>query len=131
MRSVYDVWQKPTPNARYEKAGTFDDLPSAKRATGVPDFAEWREVENRHIPSGADGVFVSVEQAPDTTEDRVTLALDLIGGYGGIDGSHHKMWVLDQAARILAGDGYEAWAAEQRDGEDGPDTYEWDEGIAP
>lgn len=29
------------------------------------------------------------------------LALIFIGMYGGIDGSHHKDWVLDQAARIL------------------------------
>lgn len=29
------------------------------------------------------------------------MALIFIGMYGGIDGSHHKNWVLDQAARIL------------------------------
>lgn len=30
-------------------------------------------------------------------------ALLYIGGYGGIDGGHHKMWVLDQVSRILHG----------------------------
>ena len=31
------------------------------------------------------------------------MALIFIGKFGGIDGSHHKDWVLDQAARILNG----------------------------
>ena len=30
-------------------------------------------------------------------------ALDCIERFGGIDGSHHKNWVLDQVARILHG----------------------------
>jgi hypothetical protein len=62
---------------------------------------------------------------------RIGEALHLIGRYGGIDGAHHKQWVLDQVARKLAGDKYEAWVRAVKEGEDGPDTYEWDEGIAP
>jgi hypothetical protein len=30
-------------------------------------------------------------------------AMEFIGSYGQIDGSHHKTWVLDQVARILHG----------------------------
>ena len=30
-------------------------------------------------------------------------AIEFIGRWGGIDGDHHKKWVLDQAARILHG----------------------------
>ena len=30
-------------------------------------------------------------------------ALEYIARYGGIDGEHHKAWVLDQIARILNG----------------------------
>jgi hypothetical protein len=62
---------------------------------------------------------------------KVSSALALIRGCGGIDGEHHKAWVIDQVARILAGKEYEEWVAETKSGEDGPDTYEWDEGIAP
>ncbi len=76
--------------------------------------------------------------------------------YGGIDGSHHKDWLLDQIARILKGtkviitlakwsDGqeeyrfeldtpteeYNNWVKEMCDGEDGPDTYSYEIGIAP
>jgi hypothetical protein len=57
-------------------------------------------------------------------------ALDFIMQWGGIDGDHHKQWVLDQLVRILADD-YDAWVAEAKAGEDGPDTYGWDEGLAP
>lgn len=67
------------------------------------------------------------------TKEKIAIdeALSLIFQYGGIDGSHHKAWVLDQVVRALTGDGYEAWVANARDGEDGPETYDYDEGIAP
>jgi hypothetical protein len=83
-------------------------------------------------------------------------ALHWIVAYGGIDGDHHKNWVIDQVARILKGTpviGVEAawdngrtemrfWLDEPspeyiqlvkdaRAGEDGPETYGWNEGIAP
>lgn len=57
----------------------------------------------------------------------IRQATELIHRYGGIDGAHHKQWVLDQVMRILKGLEYEAWLEEySEDGED-----EWDEGIAP
>ncbi len=58
-------------------------------------------------------------------------ALELASRYGQIDGAHHKTWVIDQMVRVLTGEGYDTFVAEYRDGEDGPDTYSWDEGIAP
>ena len=58
-------------------------------------------------------------------------ALRVLICYGGIDGAHHKAWVIDQAVRALAGDYYEELIAAANDGEDGPETYEWDVGIAP
>lgn len=88
-------------------------------------------------------------------EERIKKALNVIVGYGSIDGDHHKAWVLDQAVRELTGcptvektaisssgkpytydslgesDEYKKLTKEACDGEDGPDTYEWDEGIAP
>lgn len=56
------------------------------------------------------------------------------------DGAHHLRWVIDQMVRALCGqrpgydeptEEYQAWVREYCDGEDGPDTYGWDEGIAP
>jgi hypothetical protein len=62
---------------------------------------------------------------------KIQDAIDFIVKYGGIDGAHHKTWVLDQVVRILAEDRYEQIVKDACAGEDGPDTYEWDEGIPP
>lgn len=64
-----------------------------------------------------------------TNEERIKLALDKT--YLITDGDHHKMWVIDQMVRALTGDGYEEFVRKYKNGEDGPETYEWDEGIAP
>ena len=66
-----------------------------------------------------------------TPEEKIETAIDLGFDYGDIDGGHHKMWVIDQMLRVLAGDKYESLLADAKNGEDGPDTYGWDEGIAP
>lgn len=83
-------------------------------------------------------------------------ALFWIERYGGIDGAHHKDWVMDQVVRIFKGtpvimnvakwengheeerfhldeptEEYHQWVAEMCDGEDGPETYSYDCGIAP
>ena len=65
---------------------------------------------------------------------------------GSFDGGHHKMWVIDQMVRALCGcpkteegnisayglnEAYLTWVREFEQGEDGPKTYHWDEGIAP
>lgn len=86
--------------------------------------------------------------------DRINSALGIITQYGGIDGDHQKQWVLDQVVRILTdcpdehkvsihngkeypytvlGESpeYKAWVTFYQEGEDGPETYSWDEGIAP
>ena len=54
-------------------------------------------------------------------------AVDLIRAYGGIDGAHHKQWVIDQLMRELLGpDRYKQWIqARESEG------LEWDDGIAP
>jgi hypothetical protein len=64
---------------------------------------------------------------------RCNAALEEINRYGGIEGDHHKCWVLDQVVRILTGtpEKYAEWVREHNAGEDGPETYSWSEGIAP
>jgi hypothetical protein len=68
---------------------------------------------------------------PIAPQDRINAAIDLAVRYGSIDGAHHKAWVIDQMVRALSGDGYAELVAAACDGEDGPETYSWDEGIAP
>lgn len=58
-------------------------------------------------------------------------ALQIAFMYGSYDGGHHKMWVIDQMVRALAGDKYDEWIKNFQNGEDGPNTYEWDVGIPP
>lgn len=64
-------------------------------------------------------------------ETPVEMALEIAIRWGGIDGAHHKAWVIDQMVRALTGDRYAAVVADAKSGEDGPETYDWDEGIAP
>jgi hypothetical protein len=72
------------------------------------------------------------DQALALTE-RTDKAIQMAVSCGGIDGSHHKDWVIDQMVRILAGsdEQYQKIVADACDGEDGPKTYSWEEGIAP
>ena len=90
-------------------------------------------------------------------QGRIDRALELAVQYGGIGGDHHKAWVIDQMVRELTGcptvqrespfpwaDGkkhivatlgeaveYHEFVRKAREGEDGPETYDWDTGIAP
>lgn len=93
----------------------------------------------------------SVPNEPDMIEKALSYAIR----FGGIDGAHHKDWVIDQIVRALTdcpsvtmerrrADGSTwAWEAQGESeeyiqlvneacaGEDGPETYEWHVGIAP
>ena len=65
-----------------------------------------------------DPIKAEAEDLRKRVEAALVVAEDAI-----CEGGHHRMWVIDQMVRILAGDGYEGWVLERRD--------EWDEGIAP
>ena len=65
------------------------------------------------------------------TQSRIDCALDIAKTYGGFDGAHHKAWAIDQMCRALLGDEYDAFVASAKAGEEGPETYEWDVGLAP
>jgi hypothetical protein len=62
---------------------------------------------------------------------KIAEALKVAHKFGGIDGSHHKAWVIDQIVRALTGDDYEEFVANACAGENGPHTYDWDTGIPP
>lgn len=94
--------------------------------------------------------------AASTKSERIEKALSIAVAYGGIDGAHHKDWVIDQMVRALTGcemetltktscggnepytytvqsesEDYIALVKEACNGEDGPQTYHWETGIAP
>jgi hypothetical protein len=64
-------------------------------------------------------------------QEKIEEALQIALNYGQTDGSHHKMWLIDQMVRILSGDNYDILIKRFCDGEDGENTYYWDCGIAP
>lgn len=63
-------------------------------------------------------------------DERIKAALSIAELSAG-DGDHHKTWIVDQMVRVLTGSEYEAWIESFCQGEDGPNTYRWDVGIAP
>ena len=90
-----------------------------------------------------------------TPQERIEEALKVVTQYGGTDGDHHKAWVIDQMVRALTGcpmvekskidvggfaytyltrgesEEYVGFVKGYCEGEDGPETYEWNTGIAP
>jgi hypothetical protein len=77
---------------------------------------------------------MSVPKLVDTLYSRITDALEVAVKYGQIDGTHHKQWVINEMMRQLVGNyapAYEKLVAVAKAGEDGPDTYDWDEGCPP
>lgn len=86
--------------------------------------------------------------------ERIEKALSIAVAYGGNDGAHHKDWVIDQMVRALTGcpvekvtrtsekqsyeyqeqgesEDYKTLVSEACNGDDGPQTYSWETGIAP
>lgn len=101
-----------------------------KAAAGIVNLL-YADPSPTHAPLPI-GIAAIIERcAKESTDERLQKALDIILQYGGIDGEHHKTWVIDQVVRILTGDKYEEWVREACDGEDGPHTYSWEVGIAP
>jgi hypothetical protein len=71
--------------------------------------------------------MISLNQLNDIRREALAVAL----AFGAERQDYHKAWVIDQMVRALAGDRYEEFVRLAKDGEDGPDTYDWEEGIAP
>lgn len=68
--------------------------------------------------------MIEVLEHGNTNERAAALALR----YGGIDGSHHKQWLIDQMLRIIAGADYSR-IVELYNSD--PEYDKWDVGIAP
>lgn len=63
--------------------------------------------------------------------ERIGWALDIALRHGQEPEAHHKAWVIDQMVRTLTGDQYDETIREAKVGENGPETYDWDVGVAP
>ena len=115
------------PKNPYEPMSIIDPDPAYERE----DIAYHAFNEGQQSLINAD--WLPPEQVEARTildHTRILGALNLITQYGGIDGDHHKQWLLDQIVHTLA-DNYADWVRDYQDGEDGPGTYIWETGIAP
>jgi len=71
------------------------------------------------------------DRAVSSDKQKLDVIENLITSYGQIDGDHHKLWVINEIIKVITGDEYQQWVNVYCDGEDGPNTYGWDTGIAP
>lgn len=67
---------------------------------------------------------------------NLTKIFNMIYSYAGIDGAHHKDWLLDQIMRSITGDNYEEFVKFYErplsvNGLEDGDYCQWDAGIAP
>lgn len=82
-----------------------------------------------------------------TPSKKVDRTLTFLRHWAHFGGSQHKAWTIDQVVRILTdceydekdkcpkdvdpSETYKEWVRQYEDGEDGPNTYTWVEGIQP
>jgi hypothetical protein len=139
VRTEFRLWEWPFGEYFGKRRDLYPTVGDAMDAA-PGGRSDWRESANGGwyipLPDGdRTGRYQShavvPERVPESIDDRVELAIEVLLENGQVDGDHHKMWTIDQALRCLLGDDYEATIAGYCDGEDGPETYEWDTGIAP
>lgn len=65
--------------------------------------------------------------------EAITRALEFVWANAGVDGAHHKQWVIDQIVRILtlSPEGYRQWVTQYEEVDEWGDQQDWDSGIAP
>jgi hypothetical protein len=87
------------------------------------------------VESPGDGILQSPvtwhDDDPRILPPALFEALEVAYSCGSIRAADHRAWVIDQMVRKLTGDLYENWVRNHNQGEDGPDTYAWDIGVAP
>lgn len=134
MKTVYELWKKTAATGVYKPIGRHDSRETAAAHSDAPELGRWQvsgDPNDRHVDTADASWLITEEREPENDADRIDLAVDVAFEFGQIDGDHHKAWTIDQMVRVLAGERYAALIEEYRDGVDGPDTYTWDEGIAP
>lgn len=66
-----------------------------------------------------------------TDKEKIEKAIKIAWQYAQYDGSHHKMWVIDQMVRVLLGETEYINFIDAYQTPDGEDYYTWDMGVAP
>jgi hypothetical protein len=130
MHTEFELMRKGPGVFTYQTVGMHGTLDGAKLAAGVDWDWDWAGGAGHggwHADNNVVFWLITERQVPDNDEERIEMAIATGFGYGAIDGDHHKMWVIDQMIRVLAGERYEQFVEEYREGGE----YAWDEGVAP
>ena len=83
--------------------------------------------QHSHITDVLEGRGAVMFGREDDLQAKIDQAIFMALDCGTNDGSHHKMWVIDQMLRILAGEDYELKVSNFEDN----GLYSWDTGQAP
>ena len=80
----------------------------------------------RAVSGVLEQVMPSDEPTREELDSRIKEAVEVADDFGGTDGEHHKMWVIDQMVRFLlrTPEAYDAFVKNRGE-------YGWDEGITP
>jgi hypothetical protein len=136
MRIEYNRFHWPPYATRAEEVGRYLDVETAVRGLPVP-LADWRAFPCNdgtgyaypvQWPPGRDydrWTIIPV-RIPETDAERVEVVLKHLLDFGTADGEACKMWVIDQAVRILAGEHYAQVIAAHTTMD-----AEWSTGCAP
>jgi hypothetical protein len=96
------------------------------RRAGKAIFIATQEEVAKDVSDKLNWAAERIEELENKEKEILSIAED----YGGYDGGHHKQYALNEIVKIITGDKYEQWVNDYENGEDGPNTYEWDKGIA-
>lgn len=97
--------------------------------------ADWIDENDPFIDWSLDSIAIKAytagyEKGKCLNKEKIMTCLNYLNKYGGIDGDHHKQWLINKLVLILTDD-YDSWVKDFQSGQDGPDTYLWSAGIAP
>jgi hypothetical protein len=140
VKTEFQVLHRPRSDVQScGVAGQFATVEQAREFAGYPQPDLWKTINGSFYLNDAITARIGREllymivpvDVAETDAERIEFAIHMAMDYGSTDEPHHKQWALDQVVRILTGDRYDEVVREWCAGEDGPDTYSWDEGIAP
>ncbi len=122
-------------DALTKRIDSLEPQPEAEETPTVPEllhiFADLEFQELTAVPrldeSASEANLSIITKLNDARREALAPAM----AHKGDDGADHKDWVIDRMVRALLGDKYDAFVRLHNDGEEGPETYDWDEGIAP